>query len=97
MKIDLGGPDVLVPEPHCDHRCIDAGVEELHGGGVPQNVGSETLRLERRALQLRHRRVFGNSTLNGVTAEPSASAGREQGIIGTARPLCEPKPQGFRG
>jgi hypothetical protein len=38
MKIDLGGLDGFVSEPQCDHRNVDARLEEFHGGGVPQDV-----------------------------------------------------------
>ena len=35
VDVDLGCFGVLVPEPERDHGDIDAGVQQLHGGGVP--------------------------------------------------------------
>ena len=38
VQIDLGRLDRLMSEPQGDHRDIDAGLKELHGGGVAKNM-----------------------------------------------------------
>jgi hypothetical protein len=38
VEVDLCRLEVLVAEPECDHRCVDVGVQQLHCGGVPEDV-----------------------------------------------------------
>jgi hypothetical protein len=82
MQVDLGRLDVLVTEPEGDDRGIDAGVQELHGGRVSEDVGGNLLGPQRRAGLGRQGHVRGRcSTASRLSARPrrvgkSASAGR---------------------
>src|SRR5207249_8500962 len=43
LKINLCGFNTFVTEPQGDHRTINAGLQKVHGHGVPQTVDSDTL------------------------------------------------------
>jgi hypothetical protein len=42
VEVDLRRVSLFVTEPESDHGCVDAGVEQAHGG-VPQGVGGDVL------------------------------------------------------
>ncbi len=54
MEIGLRRQDRLMPEPQCDDRQIDAGLEQLHGSGVPKDMRRYPLVAQRRTLLARH-------------------------------------------
>jgi hypothetical protein len=39
LQVDLRGGDRFVAEPQGDDGDVDPGVQQCHGGGVPQDVG----------------------------------------------------------
>jgi len=93
VQVDLGGADLLVPEPERDHGRVDAGVEESHRGGVSQDVWCDRLGPERRACRGGVRRVFREPVLDGVCAERPAGGGGEQRIVGSSFALACPDAQ----
>jgi hypothetical protein len=40
-EVGVGGGEVGVPEPAADHVDLDAGLEQVHGGGVPEDVRAD--------------------------------------------------------
>ena len=49
FEINLCGFNMLVTEPQCDHRTIDACLQKIHGHGVPQAVDGDPFVFQRRA------------------------------------------------
>ena len=47
VQVDVGGGELLVPEPERDDGDVGAGVEEAHGGGVPEGVHGDVLAAQR--------------------------------------------------
>jgi hypothetical protein len=43
VEVDVGGLDADVSEPESDHAGVDAGMQEPHRGGVPQDVRGDRL------------------------------------------------------
>ncbi len=43
VDINLGRLHLLVPEPEGDRRGVHPGVQEPHGGGVPEHMGRDVL------------------------------------------------------
>ncbi len=71
MEIDLGGVDGLVPQPQGDDRALDAGLEEFHGGAVPENVRRDLLLPQGRYPLAGDRHVLGHQVLNRIDTEPA--------------------------
>ena len=77
MEVDRGGVDAFMSEPQRDDRGVDSRFEQSHRGGVAQHVGGDVLGRQRRAFRCRGAVVACESVLDGVAAEVSAGAGRE--------------------
>jgi hypothetical protein len=60
---------------------------------MPEGVGGDVLGLQRRALSGCGGGVLGEAFLDGVAAESSAGAVREQGLLQFAVPFAEPGTQ----
>ncbi len=93
MEVDLGGFDLLMPEPEGDHGAVDVGLQETHRGGVAQHVGCDVLGNDRWASLGGGRGVLGESLLERVAAEPPSLTGWEQWVGGTAAAFGEPRSQ----
>src|SRR5438094_4165383 len=52
VQIDLSGFDGLMPQPERNHRSIDTGLQQFHGGAVPQHVRRYSFVLQRRTTLL---------------------------------------------
>jgi len=46
VDVDLGGFDGFVTEPERDDGGVDSGLEESHGAGVAEHVGSDGLSVQ---------------------------------------------------
>ena len=44
LNVMMGGLEPLVAEPQCDGGHVDAGLEQVHGGGVADDVGRHAFR-----------------------------------------------------
>ena len=84
-------------EPERDDGDVDAGVQESHGRGVAQGVHGDVLAAQRRAGDAGGREVVGEAVLDGVVAEPSAGAGREQWVVRCAGVFGEPAAEPCQG
>jgi hypothetical protein len=84
VEVDLGGVDADVSEPEGDHAAVDAGVEESHGGGVPQDVRGDRFVVQGAATVGGLSCVVVESVFDGVAAEFVAAAGGEQWGVQTA-------------
>ena len=81
FQVNLFGGDVFVAEPQRDDGGVDPGVQQSHGGGVPQGVGCDVLVHEGRARRCRSSSVNGHALSDGVEAERSTPVGWEQRIL----------------
>jgi hypothetical protein len=97
VQVDARGSLLLVPQPQRDRRCVDAGLEERHRGGVAQDVHGHALCAERRARALRDGDVLGEATFDGIAGQPSAGAGGEQRVGWLALALAQPHAQNRDG
>ncbi|HLI33082.1 MAG TPA: hypothetical protein VKU89_10150 [Solirubrobacteraceae bacterium] len=93
MRVDLGGVHPLVAEPQRDHGSLDAGVQELHRGGVSERVQRHVLGLEGRAAIAGSGEMLGETALQPVAAQPPAAAVGEQRLARLALALGEPGAQ----
>ena len=91
MQVDVGRLDRLVTEPQRDDGAIDAVSKELHGSSVAKDMRTDALALQRRTLRGRDGRVLGEQLLQRITAEGTASLRGEDGIVGLATSLAEPR------
>ena len=85
--------DVFVTEPQRDDGGVDPGVQQPHGGGVPQDVGCDVLVHEGRAGRCRSGSVNGHALSDGVEAERSTPVGWEQRILAVADSFGHPVAQ----
>jgi hypothetical protein len=92
VQVDVCGRELLVPEPERDDGDVGAGVEEAHGGGVPEGVHGDVLAAQRSTADARGVEVAGQAELDGVVAEACPGAGREQRIAGLTAALFQPFP-----
>ncbi len=65
-------------EPERDHGGVDAGVEESHGGGVPQRVRGDLFADERRAGDRGSGRGVSDASLDRISAQSAPGDGGEQ-------------------
>jgi len=94
VEVDLGGVDPFVSEPEGDHGGVDAGVEELHRGGVAECVERDLLGDEARASLRCGAGVFGEAVFDeSVAAELFAAGGREEWGFGLPGAFGEPDAQ----
>jgi hypothetical protein len=83
MDVDLCGLHRLVAKPERNDRRVHASVEKGHRSRVAQNERSDPFCVEGRGVTLRHGSILGYEQFNGVRTERSATAGREQWLVGT--------------
>ena len=93
VDVDLGCFGVLVPEPERNHGDVDAGLQQCHGGGMPQHVGRDSLAAQRGGRRLCGSGVPGHEKFDGVPAEGPAAAGGDQRAGRLAADLFQPGPQ----
>ena len=67
VHVNLGSLDGLVPEPNCDHRSIDAGLQQFHGHGVPKDMGGDSLLGDGRAHAFRCGGIFSQASHSGAS------------------------------
>ena len=80
-------------EPQRDHRDVVAGLQQVHGTGVPERVGCDVLGPQRRAGSGGFSDMDADAPLDRVAAERPAGAGGEQRVDGRAAPFGEPGSQ----
>ncbi len=90
VEIDLSGLGRFVPEPECDHAAVVAGLEELDGGSVSQDVRRYVLVDESRALVASGSSMLFDEPFDGVAAEDAAATAGEQRLIWSCTSLFEP-------
>jgi len=92
VQVDVGGGELLVSEPERDDGDVGAGVEEAHGGGVPEGVHGDVFAVQRSAADAGGVEVAGEAVFDGVVAELCPGAGREQRMAGLTAALGKPFP-----
>ena len=80
-------------EPQRDDRSVDTGVQQLHGGSVPQGVRCYVLVAQRFTMPRGGRDVFGYKPFDGVDAESVTLPRRKQRGISLAVVLAQPDTQ----
>jgi hypothetical protein len=58
-----------VAQPQRDHRSIDAGLQQLHGCGVPQDVRNDAFLLQRGTSLPGDGRVLVEQVLDAIRAQ----------------------------
>jgi hypothetical protein len=94
MQVDLGGLDVLVSKPQRDHRGVDAGVQQSHCRGMPQDMHGHRFLHQRRTDAGGHLHVFGEPMFESVATERFAGARHEERSPGQSGALGKPAAQG---
>jgi len=74
----------------CDDGAVDAGLEQLDGGGVPQDVWGDALCFERRAVGSRSVGVLVYEALDGVAAELATPPTRKHNVVALSILFTEP-------
>ena len=97
VEVAAGGVFLFVSEPQRDHAGADVGLQERHRVGVPEDMGGDSLGVQRWAVGGGGRGVFGDQPLDGVTAERPAAVGREQRILWLAAAFFKPAGERFDG
>ncbi len=95
VDVHLGGFHTLVPQPERNDGAVDAIVQKLHGGGVPQHVRRDALVRQRGARLCSAGRVFAHDAFHGVPAQRCSPRGREQRIVRAVSVLVDPAAQGL--
>ncbi len=93
VQIDLSGLNRFVPEPEGDHAAVVAGLEELDGGSVSQDVWGYVLVDESRALLASGSGMFFDEPLDSVATEDAATTAGEQRLRRSINSLLEPVPE----
>ena len=70
--------DVLVSKPERDHRGVDAGVQQSHCRGMPQDMHGHRFLHQRRTDAAGHLHVFGEPMFESVATERFAGARHEE-------------------
>ena len=94
MDVDVGRVGVFVSEPQRDDGCVDAGVQQSHGGGVAQRVRGDVLVSERGTGGRGGGYVCREPLSERVSAERSAGPRRKHRGVRWTGALDEPRPQG---
>ena len=68
IKIDLGGFYRLVSEPKRNHRTVNTGLQQFHGGGVAENMRRYSLLSQRSTTLPRLPHVSCKQVLHAVGA-----------------------------
>ena len=90
MQVMLRRLGCFMSEPQRDDRGVDTGVQQLHGGSVPQGMGCDVLVAQRFTVLRGGRGVFGDKPFDGVDAESVAPPRRKQRGTGVAVVLAQP-------
>ena len=96
MQVDLGGLDRLVAEPERDDAAVDAALEQLHGGRVPQGVRRDPFGAEGRTAWLRGSDVLGHEPLDGIVTQASAARAGEYRSVGVWWAFAQPGVEDLR-
>ena len=83
---------LFVAEPERDHGDVDAGVQQPHGGGVPQDVRRDVLVVQGRAGLGGGGGVFGERRSTASRLSASAGAGGEQRVGWAGRRVRPARP-----
>ena len=94
MQVDLGGLDVFVSKPKRDHRGVDAGVQQSHCRGMPQDMHGHRFLHQRRAHAASHLHVLGEPMFESVATERFAGARHEERSRWQTGALEKPDAQG---
>jgi hypothetical protein len=94
MQVDLGGLDVFVSKPKRDHRGVDAGMQQSHCRGMPQDMHGHRFPHQRRTDAAGHLHVFGEPMFESVATERFAGARHEERSPRRTAALCKPDAQG---
>ena len=78
MQVDLGGLDVFVSKPERDHRGVDAGVQQSHCRGMPQDMHGHRFLHQRSDSAAGHLHVFGEPMFESVATERFTGARHEE-------------------
>ena len=72
----------FVPQPECNHGAIHAMVKKVHGCGVATDMRADLLPFEGRATRRGQMGVFGQETLDRITAKSAAADAGKDWIFG---------------
>ena len=97
MQVDVGRLDRLMAEPDCSHGAVDPVLQQLHGSGVQQDVGSDALALRGGAGLPGNGHMLGHQAGESVVAESAAPLVREDRRVRLAAPFVQPGSQGRCG
>jgi hypothetical protein len=99
LQVDLRRLDRLVAEPQRNDRAVDARMEQVHRGGVPQAVYGHTLLRQRRARSGRRLAVLVQHVLHAVNGEAAAFGTGEEEVLRpyAARATTPGAPHGWIG
>jgi hypothetical protein len=86
-----------VAEPERDGRAVDAGLEQMHGGGVAKDVGRDVLFPETWAALGRDGDRFVEDVADAGTSQGRATSIGERRPAGGAVQLLEPSGENTRG
>ena len=81
------------PSPKRDHGSGDAAAQQIHRGGVAQNMGRDALALQRGAGLPGDGYVLGQQVGEPVVTQRAAALVGEDGRVRFAAPLFQPGPQ----
>src|SRR5690348_5157184 len=90
MDVDLCRLDGFVTEPKGDYRLVDAILQQLHRGAVPEDVGTDALARERWARCRGCLTMLADEMLERITAQPVTPHRWEQRIVPRPAPFLEP-------
>src|SRR5207237_7346474 len=77
VQIDLRRLDRLVTQPQGNHRSIDAGLQQLHGRAMAQDVRSHALAGKGGTRCSRRRQMFAQKVLDTVSTQSFAAGARK--------------------
>lgn len=90
MVVDVSGANALVTEPQRECGLVDPGPSQLDGAAVAKDVRGRFLAEEGRAGLGGCRAVLGEEAFDGISAELSAPAGREERLERLALSFSQP-------
>jgi len=73
-----------VPQPSADHVDLDAGFEQVHGGGVPEDVGRDPGRCGATLQPVKGRRVPSHDLVDPISRERATLLRAEDRCVGRA-------------
>jgi len=82
--------DGFMPEPECDHRLIDAMVQQFHCGAVPEDMQAHAFSYQRGTRPRSRKRMPSHDEFESITAELGPSDGQEERIAVDTGSFPEP-------